>query len=149
MFLFPEQFLVGVLNALVSQLVSHPVWDAASASLVLSFSCLRSCLPACLPSGLSGLVFLLSLVLSPSLSPSPICCVRLSGLVFLLSAVLSPSLSPILSNALSASVVLSFSCFLACLSSWLGCCVRPLWSRLRSCLRASLRFLYLYKCVPD
>ena len=46
-------------------------WDAVSASLVSSSSCLRSCLPTCLPSWLG-------------------CCVRLPGLVFLLSPVLSP-----------------------------------------------------------
>ena len=71
---FPKQFTVGALNAvlsvsalagmpcprlwsrlplvsgLVSQLVSHLGWGAASASLVSSFSCLRSCLPTCLRS---------------------------------------------------------------------------------------------------
>ena len=98
---FPKQFTVGVLNAvlsvsalagmlcpprwsclsLVSGLVSHLVWDAVSASPVVSFSCLRPCLPACLPSGLG-------------------CCFRLAGRVFLLSPVLSPSLSPIWSGML-------------------------------------------------
>ena len=51
-------------------------WDAVSASLVSSSSCLRSCLPTCLPSWLG-------------------CCVRLPGLVFLWSPVLSPNLSPV------------------------------------------------------
>ena len=77
-------------------------WDAVSASLVLSFSCLRSCLPS--ESGLG-------------------CCVRLPDFVFLLSPVLSPSLSPIWSGALclpswdavSASLILSFSCLRSCL----------------------------------
>ena len=74
--LFPKQFTVGVLNAVlsvsalagmpcprlwsrlplvsgfVSQLVSHLGWGAASASLVSAFSCLRFCLPTCLPSWL-------------------------------------------------------------------------------------------------
>ena len=71
------------LRSCLSQLVSHLVWDAVSASLVVSFSCLRPCLPACLPSGLG-------------------CCVRLAGRVFLLSTVLSLP---------------------ACLPSGLGCCV--------------------------
>ena len=75
-------------------------WDAVSASLVLSFSCLRSCLPAgpmwprmlCPPlwsclSLVSGLV--------SQLVPSGLgCCVRLPGLVFLLPPVLPPKLVP-------------------------------------------------------
>ena len=243
--------LVFFLSLVLSpKLVSHLVWDAASASLALSFSCLRSCLRPCLPSWLGCRVRLagLSPVLSPSLSPiwsgmlcpprwsclslvcglvsgpvchlgwdtvsaslgcirsSPIwsgmlcpppwsclslvsglvsqllslfclvaclssgmlclpplglsfsclpaclpsglgCCVRLAGLVFLLSAVLSPALSAILAgmpcpprwaasglvsqlvshlvwDAVSASLVLSFSCLRSCQPSWLGCCVR-------------------------
>ena len=82
--LFPKQFTVGVLNAvlsvaalaamlcpppwscfsLVSQLVSHLAWLLCPPPW--------SCLPACLPSGLG-------------------CCVRLPGLVFLFSPVLSPA----------------------------------------------------------
>ena len=141
--------LVFFLSLVLSpKLVSHLVWDAASASLALSFSCLslvcglvsglvchlgwdavsaslgclRSCLPACLPSGLG-------------------CCVCLAGLVFLLSAVLSPVLSAILAgmpcpprwavsglvsqlvshlvwDALSAFLVLSFSCLWSCLPAF-------------------------------
>ena len=67
-------------SGLVSQLVSHLVWDALSASLVLSFSCLWSCLPA--------FVFVLSRSLSfiwDAVSAPP-------GLVFFLSLVLSPML---------------------------------------------------------
>ena len=43
------------------------IWDAVSAPLGLSFSCLWSCLPACLPSGLGCCVRLLGS------SPSPAC----------------------------------------------------------------------------
>ena len=42
----------SLVSGLVSQLVSHLGWDAVSASLVSSFSCLRSCLPTCLRSGM-------------------------------------------------------------------------------------------------
>ena len=75
-------------SGLVSQLVSYLVWDALSASLVLSFSCLWSCLPA--------FVFVLSRSLSfiwDAVSAPP-------GLVFFLSLVLSPSLSPTWSGML-------------------------------------------------
>ena len=72
-------------------------WDAVSASLVSSSSCLRSCLPTCLPSWLGR-------------------CVRFPGLVFLLSLVLSPNLSPV-KNAVSASLVSSCSCLPTCLPS--------------------------------
>ena len=102
----------------VSQLVSHLVWDALSASLVLSFSCLWSCLPA--------FVFVLSRSLSfiwdavsahPGLVPQTVycwgsqCClqcVRLGWGAVSASLGLSPNLSPIW----------------LCLSPWLGCCVR-------------------------
>ena len=64
-------------SGLVSQLVSHLVWDALSASLVLSFSCLWSCLPA--------FVFVLSRSLSfiwDAVSAPPWACLFLvSGLV--------------------------------------------------------------------
>ena len=76
--------LVFLLSPVLSPNLS-PVWDAASASLVLACSCLRSCLPTCLPSWLG-------------------CCVPLSGLVFLLSPVLSPNLSPVW-DAASVSLV--------------------------------------------
>ena len=102
---------------LVSQLVSHLVWDALSASLVLCFSCLWSCLPT--------LVFVLSRSLSfiwDAVSAPP-------GLVFFLSLVLSPSLSPIWSGMLCPP--LSFSCLRSCLRpclpSWLGLCP-PCWA---------------------
>ena len=93
-------------SGLFSQLVSHLVWDAVSASLVLSFSCLRSCLRSCLPSWLG-------------------CSVRIAGL----SPVLSPSLSPIWSGMLCpppwsclslvsglVSQLLSLFCLVACRS---------------------------------
>ena len=83
-------------------------WDAVSASLVSSSSCLRSCLPTCLPSWLG-------------------CCVRLPGLVFLLSPVLSPNLSPILAGVLrppSTSLVSSGACLPTCLPFWLVRCLR-------------------------
>ena len=95
-----------------------PVWDAASASLVLACSCLRSCLPTCLPSWLG-------------------CCVRLSGLVFLLSPVLCPNLSPVCVRLPGLAFSCVRSCLATCLPSWLGCCVRLLVSSC-SCLRACL-----------
>ena len=130
--LFPPRWsCLSLVSGLVSQLVSHLVWDAVSASLVVSFSCLRSFLPACLPSGLG-------------------CCVCRAGLVFLLSSVLSPGLSPIWSGMLCVprwSCFFSYlrSCLPACLPSGLGCCV-GLAGRvfllspvlLRSCLPACL-----------
>ena len=98
-------------SGLVSQLVSYLVWDALSASLVLSFSCLWSCLPAfvfVLSRSLSfiwdavsappGLVFFLSLVLSPSLSPT------WSGMLCSPSWLVSqPSLSPVFCPILFSS----------------------------------------------
>ena len=90
-------------SGLVSQLVSHLVWDALSASLVLSFSCLWSCLPA--------FVF----VLSRSLSFIWDAASAPAGLVFFLSPSLSgmlcspswlvsqPSLSPVFCPILFSS----------------------------------------------
>ena len=73
-------------------------WGAVSASLVLSFSCLRFCLPAC-PSWLGCCVRRPRSFVSGLVS---ICFVCVSGLVFLLFPVLSPSLSlSILSPSLS------------------------------------------------
>ena len=100
--------LAGLVFTLVSQLISHLVWDAVPASLVLSFSCLGSFLPACLPSGLG-------------------CCVRLAGLVFLLSLVLSPSLSHIWSRMLCpprSCLSLVSGLVSKLVPSGLGCCVR-------------------------
>ena len=101
MLCLPRWPCLSLVCGLVSGLVCHLGWDAVSASL----GCLRSCLPACLPSGLG-------------------CCVRLAGIVFLLSAVLSALCPPrwavsglvsqlvshLVWDALSASLVLSFSC---------------------------------------
>ena len=156
---FPKQFTVGVLNAVLSvsalagmlclprwsclslvsglvfQLVSHLVWDAVSASPVVSFSCLRPCLPACLPSGLgccfrlAGRVFLLSPVLSPSLSPiwSGMLCPPRWSCLSLVSGLVSQLVSHLVWDAVSAALVLSFSylrsCLPACFPSGLGCCV--------------------------
>ena len=102
----------------VSRLVSHLVWDALSASLVLSFSCLDSglvsqllslfCLVACLSSGMLclpplGLSFSCLWSCLPACLPSGLgCCVR--------------------SLALSFSFLRS--CLRPCLPSWLGRCVR-------------------------
>ena len=136
-------------SGLVSQLVSHLVWDALSASLVLSFSCLWPCLAAfvfVLSRSLSfiwdavsarrGLVFFLSLALSPSLSPiwsgmlcpPPWSCLSLvSGLVsqllslFCLVACLSSGMLCLPALGLSFSCL--WSCLPACLPSGLGCCV--------------------------
>ena len=83
--LCPRLCLVFLLSPVLSPNLSL-VWDAVSASLVSSSSCLRSCLPSWLR-----------------------CCVGLPGLVFLLSLVLSPNLSPVW-DAVSASLVLSCSC---------------------------------------
>ena len=108
-------------------------WDAVSASLVSSSSCLRSCLPTCLPSWLG-------------------CCVRFPGLVFLLSPVLSPNLSPV-KDAVSASLVSSYSCLPTCLPSGLGCCslvsglVSQLVSGLGCCVRLPWSRLSLVSCL--
>ena len=133
--------LVFFLSLVLSpKLVSHLVWDAASASLalsfsvsaslVLSFSCLRSCRRSCLPSWLGCRVRLagLSPVLSPSLSPI------WSGL----SPVLSPSLSPIWSGMFCpppwscfsfvsgfVSQLWSLFCIVACLSCGMLCLPPP------------------------
>ena len=90
----PRWSCLSLVFGLVSQLVSHLVWDAVSASLVVSFSCLRPCLP----SGLG-------------------CCVRLAGRVFLLSS----ALSPIWSGWLVVSFSCLRSCVPACLPAGLGC----------------------------
>ena len=74
------------------------------------WACLQSCLPPCLPSGLG-------------------CCVRLAGFLFLIVCGLVSGLVCHLGwDAVSASLVLLFSCLRSCLRSclpsWLGCCVR-------------------------
>ena len=126
-------------SGLVSQLVSHLVWDALSASLVLSFSCLWSCLPAfvfVLSRSLSfiwdavsappGLVFFLSLVLSPSLSPiwSGMLCLPRWPCLSLVCGLVSGLVCHLGWDAASASLGCLRSCLPACLPSGLGCCVR-------------------------
>ena len=126
-------------SGLVSQLVSHLVWDALSASLVLSFSCLWSCLPAfvfVLSRSLSfiwdavsappGLVFFLSLVLSPSLSPiwSGMLCPPRWSCLSLVCGLVSGLVCHLGWDAVSASLGCLRSCLPACLPSALGCCVR-------------------------
>ena len=140
-------------SGLVSQLVSHLVWDALSASLVLSFSCLWSCLPAFVfvlsrslffiwnaVSAPPGLVFFLSLVLSPSLSPiwSGMLCPPRWSCLSLVCGLVSGLVCHLGWDAVSALLGCLRSCLPACLPSGLGCCVRlPLvlpFSCLRSCL---------------
>ena len=153
-------------SGLVSQLVSHLVWDALSAFLVLSFSCLWSCLPAfvfVLSRSLSfiwdavsappGLVFfpkefivgVLNAVLSVSALAGALCpprwaCLPIclpSGFVFHLGW-----------GAVSASLSMSpnLSPIWLCLSAWLGCCVcagvlcPPRWSCLPICIASGFVF---------
>ena len=126
-------------SGLVSQLVSHLVWDALSASLVLSFSCLWSCLPAfvfVLSRSLSfiwnavsappGLVFFLSLVLSPSLSPiwSGMLCPPRWSCLSLVCGLVSGLVCHLGWDAVSALLGCLRSCLPACLPSGLGCSVR-------------------------
>ena len=116
--LCPRLCLVFLLSPVLSPNLS-PVWDAVSACLVLScsclrsspslsFSCLRSCRPTCLWSGM--------------LCPPPWSCLALvSGLVSYFGW-----------GAASASLVLSFSCPRSCLPTclWSGMLCPPPWSRL-------------------
>ena len=114
------------------------------------WACLRSCFPPCLPSGLG-------------------CCVRLAGLVFLLSPVLSAILagmlcpprwavsglvsqlvSHLLWDALSASLVLSFSCLWSCLPAFVFVLSRSLsfiWDAV-SAPHLGLSFSCLWSCLP-
>ena len=127
--LFPKQFTVGVLNAVLS------VSALAGVLCPPRWACLRSCLPICLPPG-----FVFSRWLG--------CCVRLAGLVsqfvsqFVSHLALSFTLAPRWAclpiclppgfvfyvgwGAVSASLGLSpnLSPTWLCLSPWLGCCVR-------------------------
>ena len=116
--------LVLLLSPSLSPILAGVLWDAVSASLVSSCSCL----PTCRPSGLGccvrlpGLVFLLSLVLSPNLSPVwDGCCVHLPSLFLLLSPVLFPSVSFCPSPWSRLSLVFGR---VSQLVSGLGCCVR-------------------------
>ena len=111
--------------ALVSQLVSHLGWDAVSASLVSSFSCLRSCLPTCLRSGMLRPCpwsrLLLSPVLSPNLSPilAGMLCPPPWSRLPLVSGLVSQLVSHLGWDAVSASLVSSFSCLRSCLPTCL------------------------------
>ena len=121
----PRWSCLSLVSGRVSHLVCHLGWDAVSASLVVSFSCLPSWLGCCVR--LAGLVFLLSPILAGMLCPPRWSCLSLvAGLVSHLVCHLgwdAVSASLVL-DAVSASLVLSFSCLPPCLQPWLGCCVR-------------------------
>ena len=136
--------LVFLLSPVLSPNLS-PVWDAVSASLVLSCSCLPTCHPSWLGCCVRVSVLsssILSPVLSPNLSP-------------VWDAVSAPNLSPIWAGALRPppwSCLSLVSGLVSQLVSGLGCCVRSQlvshlgWGAASASLVSS--FSCLRSCLP-